>query len=264
MSRLATLVVTTIVLASATTAQVIIPLEQERQVAVRLEPVEPNDPNVQVASTQTFEPWQAEVFLEDNGSIPPRRVSCSHFSSASGTLLEACGAAQVDSFWVWPLVAEAQHRYRWRFAVPQPATVELVGDLAVEFSAPEPPSGSGHVFLDIQMQLNQVAGDPLLAQEALLDVFHYNWSPHFINDQPVLSAFELTPGVYELSVTITLNGDGTGWYPFTHSEAAYVISAEFAEQTTGSPGAADLDGDGDVDILDFAIMQRALTGPGPN
>ena len=69
--------------------------------------------------------------------------------------------------------------------------------------------------------------------------------------------------MYELTVFATLEGAAQGNSVPIIGQAAYVVSAEFTPLPPEEPTQADLDGDGDVDLADFARFQRAMTGPLP-
>ena len=69
--------------------------------------------------------------------------------------------------------------------------------------------------------------------------------------------------MYELTVFATLDGVARQDAFPVIGQAAYVVSAEFTPLPPEEPTQADLDGDGDVDLADFARFQRAMTGPLP-
>jgi hypothetical protein len=263
MRLLASATVVGFVLTPAALSQAVYPLEQERYVwaEVGLDPADPNQPSVQFAEAPDFDLWQADVCMH---SVSNRNASASQYSDLSGTLIDAFGSADIQ---VGPseggsTQCNARSRCRVRFAVPAAATFDLLGDIAVE--------GQGfatayywYMILDLQVELNRIAGETVYSDELVISMNDSDYRPDQILDAPLLVAGELAPGIYELTLYANLYGQA-GYYPNTNGalgEASYVASLELSPLPPEDPSQADLDGDGDVDLVDFARFQRAMTGP---
>ncbi|MBP7747917.1 MAG: hypothetical protein KA383_17515 [Phycisphaerae bacterium] len=266
MSRLAAFIA--LALSVAATAQPIYPVQQDRHVQAAVgERYEPNSPeNVEEYNSAVgFDLWQADICAQS--PTVPRAASAGQYSAVTAATIDAFGAADIivtSGPNYGPLYFEsAENRCQVRFAVPQRATVDLVGYVSLGGFA-DGTSSAWTLLLHANVELRQVAGPTLYANSIYLEMSSGEWSPELFTDMSVAFATELPPGVYELLVATDLHGEAwEGWddYPLVSGEAGYVVSAEFAPTPAEDPSEADLDSDGDVDFADYARFQRAFTGP---
>jgi hypothetical protein len=263
MFRRASAIVLCLLLPTAALAQLIYPLQHERyvQTHVSLTSDDPNQPDLRLLVGPGFDLWQGDVCIE---SVCGRTASAGQYSELTGTTLDAFGAADLrvtPTHYDQP-VSEAQNYARFRFAVSEPVTLDLVGYISVEAMAEWVPYW-WTMSLSVTVQVNRIAGEIAYEESAGLSMSDGNWSPDQLVEAPLVFADELDPGVYELTVSTVLHAE-TSWEwggPVFLGEASYVVSAELAPVTAENPAEADLDGDGDVDIADYARFQRAFSGP---
>ena len=264
MRRLPALLLSIAILCAPSFAQVIFPIQHDRHVLGLLDPADPNEPNTQIRSAPDFGPWLAEVCV--SSSSLPRSAGAGQNSVMTGTSIDAYGAAdiavtaQYDSR---DYTSAAQNVCRFRFAVPEPASVNLVGQIAVEAETPWLGFAWWRLDLELSVQLNRIAGESVCSNITPIHIGSGYYGPGMIVEVPVFAAAELTPGIYELTIAANVSGvarDGDGWDPLV-GQASYVIAADFFTTPDPGPTEGDLDGDGDVDMLDFARLQRAFTGP---
>jgi len=260
-------IVVALILPAAALAQLIYPFEQERYVTVSVADYN-NSPVEQSAAAADFNTWQADICVD----VPEvlRYASADQYSTIGANILDAFGAGeiQVTPFGNAPWdfhFSSAQSFYRVKFALADAATLDLVGHIAVEADV-DASFSDWMMTLRVWVQVNQIAGDVVYEDEVLIAADYATWNPSehsLVVAAPVAGAAELNPGVYELTVFATLEGVAReGAFPVI-GQAAYVVSAEFTPLPPEEPTQADLDGDGDVDLADFARFQRAMTGPLP-
>lgn len=251
-------------------AQLLYPLQQERFVHVRvpLTGDDPNQPRERFASATDFSLWQASVCME---SVAGPAGNADQYSVMTDSTIDAFGTTDIrmqPSYYNEDPPGSshsAQSYCRLRFAVLDPATVDLVGYISVELDgAQSDPYYQGwNMNVSLSVQLNRIAGNVVYETMLTIHMDQWDWLAGSILGAPVELAGQLEPGVYELTVDARFNGgiwrDSGG--PLYLGQTSYIVSAEFATPPPVTPGEGDLDGDGDVDIADFARMQAAFTGP---
>lgn len=245
------------------TAQLIYPLQQERHVTVEVV-----DEGTQHTAAAGFGTWQDDVFIASS-VCPLFEVNGNQYSVFTDTTLDTFGSLDVliDPDASGYVLGEAQNRCRARFAVAQPLVFELLGYLSVEADLTLPnPDWWGGINASVSVRLNRIAGPELYANgvETYLG-FWDMWDPYDIIDETIVAtAGVLTPGVYELDVQSTMFADSAAdwmWEVLARGELSYVVTMAFSPVGMVDPNQADLDGDGDVDVMDFAHFQLAMTGP---
>lgn len=205
-------------------------------------------------SAPSLDPWQAEVVVRYDPT-ESRTGSAGQTSGLAGGTLEAYGAADVfmDVEWAEPELHRFAHgldRYRIRFAIVEESQYDLTGYLYVD--AYENGLNSD---ANLTLTLRRIA-DSSLYEKAV----HSSYWP---DSAVVATSGLLSPGVYELDVTAVMYcegywGDGMAEGGF----GVYLdVTPEIFEPTCDLP--LDSDGDGDIDMSDFAQMQQCYTGPQP-
>jgi hypothetical protein len=248
-------------------AQLVYPFEQERYVTVSVADYY-NGPVEQSAAAADFDTWQADICVD----VPEvlRYASADQYSTIGANILDAFGAGEIQvspvgDYYQDYYFSAAQNFYRVKFALSDAATLDLVGHIAVEADV-DASFLDWMMTLRVWVQVNQIAGDVVYEDEVLIAVNYDTWNPaeqSLVVAAPVAGAAELNPGVYELTVFATLEGAAQRDAVPIIGQAAYIVSAEFTPLPPEDPTQADLDGDGDVDLADFARFQRAMTGPQP-
>jgi hypothetical protein len=258
-------VVAALVLPAAALAQLVYPFEQERYVMVSVADYY-NSPVEQSDAAADFNTWQADICV----NVPEvlRYASADQYSTIGASILDAFGAGEIQASPLgsapWDFhFSSAQSFYRVKFALADAATLDLLGHVAVEADV-DASFLDWMLTLRVWVQVNQIAGEVVYEDEVLIAVDCGTWDPSehsLVVAAPVAGAAELNPGVYELTVFATLDSVARLDALPIIGQAAYVVSAEFAPLPPEDPSQADLDGDGDVDLADFARFQRAITGP---
>ena len=264
MRSLNVVVTVAVCLPAVSVGQLIYPIQQDRSVVARVSPAEPNEVWIEQFAATDFGIWQGDACAStpSNG----RAASAGQYSVCTGDTINAFGSADFNLFagpesWT-DCLTHAQNVCRVRFAVPEPLTFDALGYISVEWDA-QSWNFRWSADLRVAVQLNEIAGPLIYADEVVIHVTSDSPGEPTLVDAPVLTSGELAPGVYELVVSAELDGhafDGYGGPPVV-GQASYVVSTEFAASPAEVPGEGDLDQDGDVDIADFARMQRAFTGP---
>lgn len=258
-------VIAALVLPAAALAQLIYPFEQERYLTVAVTDYY-NTPVEQSAAAAGFDTWQADICVDLPDVL--RYASADQYSTIVANILDAFGAGeiQVTPFGNAPWdfhTSSAQSSYRVKFAFADAATLDLLGHIAVEADV-DISAWDWMMTLRVWVQVNQIAGEVVYEDEVLIAADYGTWNPlehSLVVAAPVAGAAELNPGVYELTVFATLDGVAQQDALPVIGQAAYVVSAEFTPLPPDDPTQADLDGDGDVDLADFARFQRAITSP---
>lgn len=188
---------------------------------------------------------------------------------------------------------QSSSRAWMRFAVPARVAYELTGDLSSEPAGRTQLDAFGSELWNlvgrVDVAIRRVAGpDPhVFGFEARVANFDPNCcdvncgapacayycytyqcgDPLQASSAPLALASELLPGVYELEVKAETSFDALpsvsfefGAAPF-RIETTMAVTMNFAAPSPAEPCNADLDGDGDVDLIDFARMQTCLNGP---
>lgn len=270
MRQLAVILLVIVFIPVVVNAQLLYPLQQERYVSVRV-PItwdDPNQPRERSASATDSDLWQSLVDME---SVAGPTGSADQYSAITGSTIEAFGTTDIrmqPSYYIDNLPRPlylAQSFCRWRFAVPNPVTLDLVGYISVELDATQsdPYAQGWNMNAALLVRLNRIAGNVVYEVTRAIHMDAWDWTAGSILGAPVELAGQLEPGVYELTVDASFDGDvWNDWGGALYlGQTSYVVSADFATPPPVTPGEGDLDGDGDVDITDFARMQAAFTGP---
>jgi hypothetical protein len=255
----------TVVLPAAAFAQLVYPFHQQRYIDLMVADYW-NSPVEQSDAAAGFGTWQSDLCV-DQPDVQ-RSASADQYSTIGTSILDTFGDAEIH---VTPFGYSSQdfydcsatNSYYVKFALSEAATLDLVGHMSVEADVPTN-AYEWHVNLLVWVQVNEIAGDVVYEDEVLIPVDFFTWTPgetSLVVEAPVAGAAELNAGVYELTVTATLEGTAREQAQPVSGQAAFVVSAEFVPLPAENPAQADLDGDGDVDLADFARFQRAMTGP---
>jgi hypothetical protein len=278
MKYLAVVAVASVSLAAAASGQLIYPILQDRHLEASVSLQEPNEPSDSVAAgAPDMEPWVHDLEVSVSSGDYPHfygtlAAGAAQHSEIGTATLTAYGAAQVEAevldYSLWGL-ARAQSSYRVQFAVAAPVTYEISGFIsAAGETSFEFPDGWWNASADVAVRLDQIAGPITFEQQA--SVYFVNDPNQPASDTHTLAAVgELSPGVYELEVVATVDAldlwleHHYGQPPLEWiAEVGHVVDVVFTPLGP-PPGCeeADTDGDGDVDLLDFARFERCFTGP---
>jgi hypothetical protein len=193
------------------------------------------------------------------------------YSEIGETALTAYGAADINGlhngYWALEGAANSANGYRVQFAVAAPVSYELSGFISVTTElVGEPGEADWQIYSSVDLRLDQVAGPLVHAQQASM----YSWpdpNQPAGDSQTLAAAGQLTPGVYELEVAANvecayMHLQTYGGPVELFTEASFVVDLAFtpAEPPPGCER-ADIDEDGDVDLIDFVRFQNCYTGP---
>lgn len=213
-------------------------LQQTRRVEVSAEQKAPPEP-FDVSDSENapdFTPWVAAANVAPPLTTGSAEALASQNSSASTATLQAVGSIRAQGSALTGAHMATRSLYRVQFAVTEPTNYAISGLLARSTRTPL-----------LSVTLDRVAGPRVF--ESTLATLEL--------EKPLGGAGPLAPAVYELTVSVSLDLD-------VFSEAEFVREAAFVMQFDVGPGTAspsDLDGDGDVDLADFQVMQNSFTGP---
>jgi hypothetical protein len=253
------------VLPAAALGQLVYPFHQQRYIDLMVADYW-NSPVEQSDAAAGFDTWQSDLCL-DQPDVQ-RSASADQYSTIGTSILDVFGDAEIH---VTPFgyssqdfyACSATNSYYVKFALSEAATLDLIGHMAVEADVPAN-AYEWSMSLRVWVQVNEIAGDVVYEDVVLIPVDFFTWTEgetSLVVEAPVAGAAELSAGVYGLTVSATLEGAARQEAQPVSGQAAYVVSAEFVPLPAENPTQADLDGDGDVDLADFARFQRAMTGP---
>ena len=269
MCRLTTILVVMVLLASSATADLVYPIAQERtlQAGVALDlPEAVND--TQSATAGDMSLWVESCTGSVSGDLYTVSSIADQYSSMGPDGFSAFGMADVEFDELSYILGNgaSDSRYRVRFAVAAPVVFELFGSISVAAEVSEWACCTWAMNAWITVRLDQVAGPQVESHtvDAWLTDFDTFRS---IDASEVLSSVgQLQPGVYELEVTAAVDAQTMelGYYgpDDALAEAAYVVDLTFAPLEPGvACDSADIDNDGDVDLLDQCRLQQCFSGP---
>ena len=160
----------------------------------------------------------------------------------------------------WWNEAQLHSSCRTRLIVLEPTLVYLSGEFGVEMSSWSP--GVAPLQAAAHLVIDKLAGQTVY--EELIPVDNFN-STEVLFEQPLSGMFELTPGVYDISVRMTVYAQ-QHWFSYDWSQSAqlsHIVQLDFLNQ--GLPPSCeftDSDNDGDIDLRDFYMFQQCFSGPG--
>lgn len=209
------------------------------------------------AAAADFAPYVQSIESLVTDGFDRLSVQAGQNSLAEPQRIFASGLVQANAEHLIIGEARSASEFRMAFAIDQPAIYTLDGLLTASAGF-EQPGSCCNVLVEAgaRVRLSRVAGEELAGAEVVLE-FNAQGDP-MTEQAPLAAAGELAAGVYELIAEA--HGDSPAinvQNALFHLEAAFVATLTVTPKDE-TPILGDLDQDGDVDLADFAIFQRAF------
>lgn len=250
-------------------AQPIYPLAQTRSVAGDVVLFGGSQSDAQYSSAPDFASWlgNASAGVELDGAYCVT-AGGAQFSEIDGSLIRAFGVADVDALSEGTDVVDGfgqgETTHRVRFAVAEPVVYEITGTIStLANGGPEGPCCDWALVALVSIALDQLAVGGVYAEQSAVFAVPYETVQ---DTRPVGSVGVLAPGVYELRVLASADADLFYLWtpPAVTAEATYVVELRVSALPPAPDcDAADFNGDGAVDLADFAEFQQCFSGPLP-
>lgn len=255
--------------AAISLAQPIYPISQTRSVHGEVALFGGTQADAQTASAPDFASWLGDVsaVVETDGAYCVT-AGGAQFSESDGSLIRAFGVADVNALSEGSDLVEGFGRgettHRVRFAVAEPVFYEITGTIStLADGGQEGPCCDWALEALVSVALDQVAVGGVYAEQSAALAIPFE---SMQDTRPVGSVGTLAPGVYELRVLADASANLFALWtpPAITAEATYVVELRVS---TLPPAvdceAADFNGDGAVDLADFAEFQQCFSGPLP-
>ena len=233
-------------------------------------PIEKDDS--QSAAATDAAPWlqSVEAVAEELGYYS-MRTAADQYSTLDANLLRAYGTADLHAFGgqndSLQGMGDADAIYRVRFAVASPVQYSLSGYLAAYAELIDWPCCTWDMESAISVHLDQVAGPEVFSEQVGVYATASDPNAPVIQTETASlgAAGTLAPGVYELAVSASANLLYAELLVEPErgvvAETSYIVELEFTPVDLNPDcEAADLDGDGDVDMADYLRLQQCFTG----
>lgn len=262
---------------AAAQAQLIYPIEQERELEAYVYGYldGADDPNGQTdsaaAGATDMQPWVDSI--EASVGVDPYYAmtgGAGQYSEIGDAALTAYGLTEQEVL-IDPFLTDSQgmseSRYRVQFAVPETTWYQVSGAIAASVDVVgEVDSGFWQIMTIVSVTLDQIAGPVVYSEQAYAAIAYYDPNEPVVDTRSVIDTGELGPGVYELEVVATVDmpevwGDMYLSTAFI-GETSYIVEVQFLPAQPG-PGFVPIDATPKSSSRGDGPAERRASVPGP-